>query len=71
MTTPRTEAGKRLLADLTMDYEDAPGDVVMPAVKAGMAADIASCERAGEARWYVVLEVEWRDDPEQSELGLS
>ena len=42
--TPTTEAGRRLLADLTMGYVPSEADVVMPAVADGMAADILRIE---------------------------
>lgn len=47
--TPATEAGRALLAELTMGYEDAPGDVVMPAVKEGMAKFILAIEAEARA----------------------
>ena len=50
MSEPRTVAGRALLADLTMDYEANPGDLVMPAIREGLIAAILAIEAEAAAR---------------------
>jgi len=49
MTDPITPTGQQLLANLTLDYEPQPDDVVMPAVHEGLAKDIKRIEREAAA----------------------
>ena len=56
-TEPQTEAGRALLADLTMGYEPQSDDVVMAAIREAMGKDIVAIEQ----------QAAWPDTPEAVE----